>query len=159
MHYCLKRLWIKNWLWMAIRLKMSCRLVLVIRYWKYAIVGGYLVWFRRENYLHWAKSCVLAQIYWIVYDIIAFLDVKVDSILIALLMSDNRMTLVSSAANAFWMIYLVVMSVVIELRLRDLTVFGRWLTFCSFVVNYKLPSILMLHTVVTRFYFLKKKID
>ena len=47
------------------------------------------------------KTCVLAKIYWIVYDIIAFLDVKVDSILIALLMSDNRMILVNSAANAF----------------------------------------------------------
>ena len=47
------------------------------------------------------KMYVLAQIYWIVYDIMAFSDVKVDSILIALLISDNRMILVSSAAIAF----------------------------------------------------------
>ena len=33
--------------------------------------------------------------------LLLFLDVKVDSILIALLMSDNRIILVSSAANAF----------------------------------------------------------
>ena len=72
MHYCLERLWMKNWLWMANKLKMSCRLVLVMRYWKYGIVGGYLVWFRRENYLHWVKIVCFSPDLLVVYDIIAF---------------------------------------------------------------------------------------